>query len=121
MRSTAWIAVATASLVGAVASSWPMMLRPWSHLPGIPGAEVADHLWSLWVALESGPIVVRDAWINAPQGFNWVVADPGTVAVVAIDTDPGSGANGSATLHPVWVLVLGACTLLAQRCRRRRQ
>ena len=76
MRSTAWIAVATASLVGAVASSWPMMLQPWSHLPGIPGAEVADHLWSLWVALESGPIVVRDAWINVPQGFNWVVADP---------------------------------------------
>ena len=76
MRITAWIAVAAASLLGAVASSWPMMLRPWSHLPGLPGAEVADHLWGLWVALQSGPLVVREAWINAPQGFDWVVADP---------------------------------------------
>ncbi|HCH62536.1 MAG TPA: hypothetical protein DFR83_07030, partial [Deltaproteobacteria bacterium] len=76
MRSAAWIAIATASLLGAVGSSWPMMLRPWSHLPGLPGAEVADHLWGLWLALRSGSMVSHGVWIDAPRGFDWVLADP---------------------------------------------
>ena len=76
MRIRAWIAITAASLLGALVSSWPMMRRPWSHLPGLEGAEVADHLWGLWVGLQSGPVVVREAWIDAPRGFDWVLVDP---------------------------------------------
>ena len=76
MRIRAWIAITTASILGAVVSSWPMMRRPWSHLPGLPGAEVVDHLWGLWVGLQSGPVVVQQVWIDAPRGFDWVLVDP---------------------------------------------
>ncbi len=76
MRSWEKVAVVAAAVVGAVLSTWPMVWSPTTHLPGLPGAEVADHLWGLWVALQSGPIVVRDVWINVPAGFDWVLADP---------------------------------------------
>ena len=75
-RRAELLAVSVAALAGAVAMTWPLPLHALTHLPGHPGAEVADHVWALWAAAQSGSLVVDAPLVDHPRGYPWVVADP---------------------------------------------
>ena len=38
--------------------SWPLLLSPFSTIPGQASLEATEHLWLLWLASESGGLSI---------------------------------------------------------------
>lgn len=61
------------AVAAAVLATWPAVLS--TAVPGLPGGEVVDHAWALWLGLREG-LVAESALLDFPTGTRWVLADP---------------------------------------------
>lgn len=99
--------VALAIAVGAILSTWPLALDPTGSLLGTPGLEAVDHLWTLWLALFDGPLVIHTTRVGFPEGYTWVLADPANLPAFAVGHLLAGPAFGFHLVHLVDLALAG--------------
>lgn len=102
-------------LITALLVLWPAPLHPTTRLLGAPDLEAVDHLWTLWLALRDGPLVLETRRVAFPGGFTWVMGDPLSLLFYA----PGEWLRGPALgfnlVQLGWLLVAGLGAAVAGR------
>lgn len=63
-------------LLALTATIWPLPLHPAGALLGAPEVEAVEHLWTLWLGSQDGPLVIDTKLASFPFGYRWVLADP---------------------------------------------
>jgi len=75
-----WLAaVVAATLAAAVTTALtmaPVLLHPSTRLLGLPEVEAVEHLWTLWLGAQAGPVRIDTPLASYPFGYQWVLADP---------------------------------------------
>lgn len=76
-RSRAPLLGAALAIVATVlVVTWPLAAHPLSALLGHPEIEAVEHLWTLWLGAQAGPLVIDTDLASHPLGYRWVLADP---------------------------------------------
>lgn len=102
-------------LITALLVLWPAPLHPTDRLLGAPDLEAVDHLWTLWLALRDGPLVLETTRVAFPGGFTWVMGDPLSLLFYAPGEWLGGPALGFHLVQLGWLLVAGLGAAVAGR------
>ena len=94
------------SITVAVLMTWPWATNT-QRVLGARHLEAADHLWILWLARWSNPLVIDTPLIDPPTGYEWVVGDPIHVFIFGIGEAFGGVSVGLALVH------ISSCLLAA--------
>lgn len=105
-------AVAVAAVL--LLTTWPLALHPASRLLGLPDVEAVEHLWTLWLGLEAGPVVIDTPLASYPYGYRWVLADPLNLAWFALGA-LWSSVVGFHLVHLGNLLLCGLAAVVAGR------
>jgi hypothetical protein len=86
--------------------TWPLAVDPVGQLIGAPDLEAIDHLWTLWLGLRDGPLLIETQRVDFPKGFTWVLGDPLHLLPYGLGELLGGPALGF-NLVQLWSLALG--------------